>query len=136
MEDKVKVTGFTIFLLLLITCGIVYLCYSDYRKTNATETIDSTRRILILKVSDSANSYSDSTQVRNVLNTGGTIILKSFEGDSIDKVFDESWNSYGGPDAKGYHFIDGALLNYIAIRGWNLIQAPSTGLGQVYYFTK
>ena len=114
MEDKVKITGFTIFLLLLITCGIVYLCYSDYRKTNATETatvtIDSTRRILILKVSDSANSYSDETQVTNVLHEGGTIILESFSGDSVDKVFSESWKQYGGCDAEGYHFIDGALL--------------------------
>ena len=133
---QVKVTDFAIILLMLIVCGITYLCCSDYLGKNATEIIDSTSRILILKVSDSANNYSDSTQGKNVINKGGTIILKDFDSDSINAVFGEYWNSYGGADANGYHYLDGALLNYIASKGWNLIQAPSTGLGSTYYFTK
>lgn len=133
---QVKLTGFAIFLLFLIVCGITYLCFSGYLEKNATKIMDSTRRILILKVNDSANNYSDSTQGKNVINQGGTIILKDFDSDSIEAIFGENWNSYGGADANGYHFLDGALLNYIASKGWNLIQAPNTGLGNTYYFTK
>lgn len=132
-----KTNGFVIFLLIVLVCGIGYLCVSDYREKNASSMIESTNKILILNISDSATDVSDSTQVKNALNSGGQIIIQDTDSKTFEEAFSSiSWKSYGANNSKGYMFTRGALLNYIASRGWKLIQAPSTGLSAVYYFTK
>lgn len=134
---SVKAQGIIVFLLVVLVLGIGYLCVSDFRSKNSSDTLTSTNRVLTLSIHANNENFSDSTQVKNALNNGGMIILKSLDYTSINEAFRSlPWTSFGANNKEGYVFLEGALLNYIASQGWTLIQAPATGLGTMYFFTR
>lgn len=129
--------GFIVFLLLLLTAGIGYLCYNTYRETHATETMDSSKRILVVSIeSDLADSdRSDKTQVNNALENGGMIRLKN-SSEGFEYSLGTVYKRYGASDSQGYMWLTGAVLNYVASRGWTFTQGPSSGLSNQYFFVK
>lgn len=132
-----KAIGFIVFLMLLMTLGIGYLCFNTYRETHASKTIDSTQRVLIISIeSDLTDSNrSDKTQVKNALENGGAIRLQS-SNEGYDYSLGTMYNSYGAKNSNGYFWTTGAVLNYVASRGWKFVQGPSSGLSDEYYFVK
>ena len=129
--------GFIVFLLLLLTAGIGYLCFNTYRETHATESMDSTKRVLTVCIeSDILDSNrSDKTQVSNALNDGGMIRLKA-TNDGYEYSLGSTYKQYGATNSTGGFWTLGAVLNYIASRGWTFVQAPTSGLSDYYYFIK
>lgn len=124
-----------IVLLMTILCG--YLCFEVYRSTNSTGVMDSSHRILIVSIESnlSDSDRSDRTQVRNALDAGGMIRIR-LGNDDIEYSMGTSFKAYGADNADGKFWTMGGLLNYIASRGWTLVQAPSSGLTDAFYFTK
>ena len=121
--------------LLIVLCG--YLCFAVYRSTNATYAVDSTHRVLIVSLEDdlSDSDRSDKTQVKNALEDGGMVRIRQTNED-IEYSVGSSYKYYGAGDSDGTFWTTGALLNYIASRGWTFVQAPSSGLTNEYYFVK
>ena len=128
---------FIAILLLVLTVGIGYLCFNTYRETNATETIDSVKRVLVVTIESdlSDSNRSSTTQVKNAFADGGMIRIKS-SNDGFDYSLGSAYKQYGATDASGSFWSLGAVLNYIASRGWTFVQAPTTGLSDYYYFVK
>ena len=128
---------FIVFLLLLLTAGIGYLCFNTYRETHSTETMDSIKRVLVVSIeSDIADSdRSDKTQVTNALENGGMVRLKN-TSEGYEYSLGTGYKKYGANDSNGYIWLNGAVLNYVASRGWTLVQGPSSGLSREYYFVK
>lgn len=124
-SNGVNLTGIILLLVVLLFCNI-YLCY-----------ISSIHRILLVRMENkvSYSDASDSVQVNNALRNGGSIVIKD-SNDGYKKAFGEEYGRYGASDSSGYYYTKGAVLNYIASRGWKLIQAPSSGLTDEYYFVK
>ena len=83
--------------------------------------------------SDSSTDQSDMTQIKNAFNNGGMIKL---DPNNISTDLKWQMESYGAADTDGMYWVTGAVLNYVASRGWTLVQAPTTGLANCYYFTK
>ena len=121
--------------LLIVLCG--YLCYVVFRSTNSTGVIDSNHRVLIVSLENGlSDSYrSDKTQMKNALEDGGMVRIRPTNEDIIYSVGID-YLDYGASDSDGNYWTIGALLNYIASRGWTLVQTPSTGLSSDYYFIK
>ena len=76
-EVRTKTPAIIVILLLILVFGIAYLCFSDFREKNSTEIIDSTRSVLLVQFADGDDNpeYSDTTQVRNAMDSGGMIII-------------------------------------------------------------
>ncbi len=122
-----------IMLFILVAC-VGYLVFLKFREKNSSENIDSSNRVLVVYMnSDSSTDQSDMTQIKNAFNNGGMIKL---DPNDISTELKLQMESYGAADADGMYWVTGAVLNYIASRGWNLVQAPTTGLVSTYYFTK
>ncbi len=136
MEENSKPSlGFIKFVLIVIAVGVVYLCFTQFQ---GTQSFDSTPKILIIDVlrdTVSEDSLSDSTQVSNALEDGGMIQIK-IDNDWLGNVFGSAYSYYGASDSDGYHYTLGAVMNYVASRGWTFVQAPSSGLSTTYYFEK
>lgn len=136
-KEKNKGNFFITFLLIIIAVGIGYLCYSDYQERHPSQTFDSSHKVLVLILDDGSASYSDSTQFKNALADGGQIIINDSNAETMDECIGfKEWRAYGASNKENYLYLNGALLNYIASRGWNLIQAPSTGISSAYYFIR
>lgn len=134
-QTKAKV-GWISLLLVLIVIGMAYLSFDVYRENNASESMDSSNRVLLVHIVSEDSEYSDATQVKNGLSNGGMIQLE-LSAEALEKALgSELYRSYGASNSDGYHYILGALLNYIASRGWSLIQAPTSGLAPQYYFVR
>ncbi|MFA5546430.1 MAG: hypothetical protein WDA14_12345 [Sphaerochaetaceae bacterium] len=128
--------GGVIILLILILIGLTYLSINVYRETNSSEVIDSSGRVLLVGIGSDDSDLSDETQVKNALSNGGMVQLSMSKDTLKDVLSSDVYGYYGASDSEGYYYTLGALLNYIASRGWTLIQAPSTGLSDEYYFIK
>ena len=126
-----------IILLLLLTAGIGYLCVSTYRETHASDSMDSTKRVLAVCIESdiSDSNRSDKTQVTNALNDGGMIRLKA-SNEGYEYSLGTAFKQYGASNASGSFWTLGAVLNYIASRGWTFVQGPSSGLSDYYFFIK
>lgn len=127
--------GLIKFLLIVIAIGICYLCYVEFQ---GSQSIDATPAVLILYCESdyaSDDDLSDTTQIRNALADGGMISVK-IDNDWLRTNFGAEYTHYGASNADGYHYTLGALLNYIASQGWTLVQAPSSGLSEYFYFTR
>lgn len=134
-KAKVNLGGVKV-LLILIVIALAYISASIYLGNNSTEVLDSTNRVLVVRIDEEASEYSDATQVKNALEKGGMIQVK-LDGDSLEKVLGSYiFGNYGAKGADGYYYTLGAFLNYIASRGWTFVQAPSSGLSNYYYFKK
>ncbi|MBR0318566.1 MAG: hypothetical protein IJQ86_04680 [Spirochaetia bacterium] len=133
---KVNLTGIFFLLILIFICN-GYICLSIIRQTNSNNGIDSTHRVLLLTMEDNISSKdaSDDIQVNNALKNGGTVRVKD-SNEGYQKAFGYEYERYGAINSSGTYWTKGAVLNYIASRGWTLIQAPSTGLTDMYYFVK
>lgn len=129
--------GGIVFLLFLIVIGLAYLSISVYRKTHSNKIFDSTSSVLIVRIKSEESDdsdCSDARQVENAITSGGMIQLK-LSGDFLKEAMgSDLYGNYGAANSKGYYYILGAVLNYVASRGWTLIQGPSSGLANVYYF--
>ena len=122
-----------ILLIILVGC-VGYLVVSRFREKNSAAGLDSSNRVLVVYMnSDSSTDQSDSTQIRNAFNNGGMIKL---DPNDISTDLKLEMEPYAASDSRGMYWVTGAVLNYIASRGWNLVQAPTTGLANCYYFTK
>ena len=73
------------------------------------------------------------TQIDNALKNGGMIVLNT---QNLNSGFETLISLYGAADASGSYYTYGAVLNYIASWGWELVQAPTSGLSDYYYFVK
>lgn len=134
-KSRVKLGGIKV-LLILIVIALAYISASIYLGNNSTEVLDSSNRVLVVRIDEEATEYSDTTQVKNALEKGGMIQVK-LDGDSLEKVLGSyEFGNYGAMGADGYYYTLGAFLNYIASRGWTFVQAPSSGLSNYYYFKK
>ena len=121
-------------LLFILAACVGYLVFSKFREKNSGENIDSSNRVLVVYMnSDSSTDQSDMTQIKNAFNNGGMIKL---DPNNISTDLKWQMESYGAADADGMYWVTGAVLNYVASRGWTLVQAPTTGLVNCYYFTK
>ncbi|MGD1816249.1 MAG: hypothetical protein ACPKNR_04365 [Pleomorphochaeta sp.] len=122
------------FFLFIVVIEIGYLCfmmYQEYFDKNIST------RTLIVNIGDINDDieFSDSTQIENALSTGGMIII-SLDSDWLDKNFNKYYSIYGANDSEGMFYVMGGVINYISSNGWLLVQAPSSGLNNSYYFTK
>lgn len=134
-ENNQPGLGLIKFLLVVIAIGIGYLCFAQFQ---GTQSFDSTPKILIIDVlrdTVSEDSLSDSTQVNNALEDGGMIQIK-IDNDWLEDTFGYGYGYYGAANSDGYHYTLGAVMNYVASRGWTFVQAPSSGLSTTYYFEK
>ena len=133
---KVNLTGIIFLLILIFICN-GYICLNIIRQTNSNKGIDSTHRVLLVSMEDdiSISKASDITQVKNALSNGGTIRIKD-SNDGYESAFGHDYEKYGATNSSGNYWTKGAVLNYIASRGWTLIQAPSSGLSHTFYFIK
>ena len=130
--------GFIAFTIEIIAICIIYLSVSNHLKSNSLLNFESTRRILtvfIINDDDETeeNDVSDITQISNALQNGGGVHINI---GNMDSDFKETISSYAAYDADGRYYVLGAVLNYIASKGWELVQGPSTGLSSIYYFIK
>ena len=121
-----------ILLIILVGC-VGYLVFSRFREKNSSDSIDSSNRVLIVYMDNSTSDQSDMTQIKNAFNNGGMIKINP---NDISTELKWEMESYGATNSDGMYWITGAFLNYVASRGWNLIQAPTTGLANCFYFTK
>ena len=135
---KAKI-GFIAFTIEIIAICIIYLSVSNHLKSNSLLNFESTRRILtVFIINDDddeteENDVSDITQISNALQNGGGVHINI---GNMDSDFKETISSYAAYDADGRYYVLGAVLNYIASKGWELVQGPSTGLSSIYYFIK
>ncbi len=129
--------GFIAFTIEIIAICIIYLSVSNHLKSNPLFNFDSTRKILTVSIINDDNKevdeISDITQIINALQNGGAMYLNI---ENMDSDFKEIISSYGACNADGMYYVQGALLNYIASKGWELVQGPSTGLSSTYYFIR
>lgn len=129
----VSLEGVVLLLVLILICNI-YLCYTVFAQSGS---FSSSHRVLLVNMEDdiSISKASDSVQVKNGLNNGGTIRIKD-SNDGYEKAFGKAYVAYGAEDSSGSLWTKGAVLNYISSHGWKLIQAPSSGFSDTYYFTR
>ena len=136
-QKKILRTSRCLALFLLIAAiGIGYLAYVQYRQTHSSDSLDSSNRVLVLELNNdlTASNVSDERQIANALKNGGLIRLKADE--VADSSLQPKIEKYSAMDSSGMYWVLGALLNYISSEGWELIQSPTTGLSQLYYFRK
>ena len=124
-----------LIVLLIVLCG--YLCYVVFRSTNSTGVIDSSHRVLIVSLENglSDSDRSDKTQVKNALEDGGRVRIRP-NNDDITYSVGNDYIYYGASESDGTSWTTGALMTYIASRGWTFVQAPTSGLTSNYYFIK
>lgn len=138
-DNKPKHVSFTgiIWLLLILIFSNIYLCYNVFRESHGDGIIDSSHRVLVLSIEDdiTQSESSDVTQVINALINGGQIRVGN-SNNSFDAAFGSEYQNYGATNIKGSFWTRGAVLNYIASRGWTLVQTPSSRLSDDYYFVK
>ena len=146
---SIKTVGLLIFtvLIVLTVFGFIFgtrineIDSSLYRIEQDTETVaDNTEkptRILVLSLENdiSDDDVSDKTQVDNALSNGGMIRIDN-TNEGYESAFGTVYKSYGASNASNYMWTWGAVMNYIASKGWKLVQSPSSGLSSYYYFEK
>ncbi len=133
-NKKIKLGEIKFFLFILVI-EIGYLCFMMYQEYFDKNISTRTLIINIGDIDDTDTEFSDSTQIENALSNGGMIII-SLDSDWLDTNFDKDYSIYGANDSKGMFYIMGGVINYISSNGWLLVQAPSSGLNNSYYFTK
>ena len=74
---------------------------------------------------------SDYSQIDDALRYGGQIIVNL---NQLDATLQLDTEMYAAVNSEGRYYTEGALLNYIASRGWTLVQHES--FGDMYYFIK
>ncbi len=79
--------------------------------------------------SDYDNNTSDIEQVDKALRDGGMIKIKA-NSNFISNVMPGA-QSYGASNSSGSYYIYGAIINYIASRGWTLVSAD--GQDDLYF---
>ena len=126
---------FLTFLMVIIAVGIGYLAIAQFRQTHSSETLDSSNRVLAVNIDSDLESsdISDEEQIKNALKNGG---LMRINPDNISKNLKYKLDRYAAGDSTNHYWVLGAFLNYIASEGWELVQAPSSGLSQMFYFRK
>ena len=113
---------------LLVIVFLMILLLISLRKNNISQ-------VLVVEINgEESESYSDEIQIRRALKNGGMIILNNVNMD--DDEFKMKIQDYGADDSKGNYWVLGAILNYIANEGWELVHAPSSGLSNTYYFVR
>ncbi|WP_291637676.1 hypothetical protein [Clostridium sp.] len=133
-KTKTIKLGFLKVLLLIVAIGIGYLCFIQFQ----TKVLMLQSKVLIVKIETEESDeqkYSDSVQIQSAFDKGGMIIL-NLDGDWLDTVLDPYYSEYGAMNSKGYFFLIGGVINFIAGQGWHLIQGPTSGLSNIYYFEK
>jgi len=124
------------FLLLLSIIALGYLSVNTYFQTNYLDNIDSNRQVLVVAIESSDSKLSDKDQFIDGLDNGGMIII-SKSGDYLDRITEYKFQNYGALDSSNRFYPLGAILNYIASKGWMLVQNSSPVLqGDYYYFVK
>ena len=132
-------------LMLILAVCIIILC-AKVGKTSvsvqpvlqsANEYTATENKILIISIEQNLNKSecSDQTQVEEALQKGGMIRIGT-SVDTIEYSMGDSIWSYGASTSKGEVLTYGALFNYVASKGWKLIQAPIVGISDRYYFSK
>ena len=124
-----------IALLSVIAAGILYLTISQYRQNNKSELLGSSNRVLVVEINNSLSEedVSDNTQRKNALANGGMIRLNS---ENLDSSFKIALEPYAAQNASGYYWVLGSSLNYISSEGWQLVQGPSSGLSNMFFFIR
>lgn len=123
-----------ILMVLTVAC-LGYMVFVQYRQTHSSDDIDSSNRVLVVEINEdlSKSELSDSKQINEALKNGGMIRLKASD---LESGLKDKMNRYAAPNSSSQYWVLGALLNYLASEGWELTQAPTTGLSQMYYFKR
>jgi len=131
LEKKGKIKlGILTVILIIIALEIGYLCFVQFQSKILIVDIESVEAEDL----DEAD-YSDSIQIQNALDNGGMIVI-NLESNWLKNNFDSNYNAYGANDSNGYMYILGGVINYTASKGWKLIQGPTSGLSNIYYFER
>ena len=122
---------FMILLLSMITICVGYLAISQYKETKGK----SQRRVLSVEIDSDIgkDKLSDSTQIKNAIENGGTMRV---DPSDVDPYLDKKIGDFAALDDNEHYWVNGAILNYLASEGWELVQGPSSGLAMDYYFVK
>ena len=131
---KVKTNGWIVINFILLLC-IFLLLVSILSTQKRQQKGKDPKSILVVEMVDEDydGDLSDSTQIDNAIKSGGMIILNISD---LDSSLESKIDRYGAIDADGMYYVKGALLNYLASRGWVIQHAPSSGLSDAYYFYK
>ena len=131
VNHKDTVTRVLLFILVIF---VGYLVFSRLREKNVFEFMESSNRVLVVYMnSDDSSDSSDMLQIKNAFSNGGMIKI---DPGNINSELKSQIEAYGAYNADSMYWVTGAILNYIASRGWKLVQAPTTGLVNCYYFVK
>lgn len=135
-STRVRIGIRTGFILVFIIIASLFL-FEVIRSESRVGLLGASNRILMVSFEDLLEDAdcSDSTQVENALKSGGQIRIKD-TNDGYQHAFGSEYGMYGASDASNMHYTKGAALNYIASKGWVLVQAPTTALGTTYYFNR
>lgn len=110
-------------MLFLIAAGVLWIA------------LQSSSRVLVVEIRSISSGISDEAQVRNALFNGGCIRLEN-SSECYAELLGSGYYDYGARNSDRYFYITGAALNYIASKGWTLVQAPSSGETGYYYFVR
>ncbi len=133
-ETLKKQNMIIILLLTVITIGIVYLgiMHSNSKETSQVEYTKDIQQVLCVDMEDRDGfEVSDYSQIDDALRYGGQIIVNL---NQLDATLQLDTEMYAAVNSEGRYYTEGALLNYIASRGWTLVQHES--FGDMYYFIK
>ncbi len=130
IEKKLKKS---VFLLRIATICLLLLLLLQIWQSHSFGIIPSSSRVLVVQLSQDMDDISDKTQVENALKNGGMIKV---DVEKLTNSFGYEYQYYGASDSEGTFYTLGGVLNYIASKGWTLVQPPTTGLSDMYYFVK
>ena len=127
-KRRIKPMSIVIVLLLLLIVENTVICIlllSDKSNAKICEYNPELGVLVIEKTNDVEESeLSDIIQITNAIKNGGLIKIKS-ESDWISSHFPSEYIRYGAMNNDGAMWTEGAYLNYIAHKGWQLIDAEN-----------
>ena len=121
-----------VLLLLLVIEGIVLFVFIFIDKSDNDISQSSPKLGVLVVAKDNENDeseLSDGIQIVNAIQNGGLIKIKT-ESDWISNHFPAEYVRYGAMNSNGVMWTDGAYLNFIAHKGWQLIAVEDN----VFYF--
>lgn len=133
-QSKTKLGVIKIFLFILIA-ELFFICFNQYQKLYSTNNSPRTLIVSIEDIDDSDINFSPSEQIENALENGGLIYI-NLDSDWLNDNFYQYYGLFGATDSEGMYFVLGGIINYISSKGWTLVQAPTSGLNNFFYFTK
>lgn len=124
---------FVVMLAIVVLTIVTIIDNSDSGREEDEDYGSGKSRVLAVEISNSfyEDDLSDSTQIRNALKSGGMMRLNM---DELSTEFTKNIERYAAQTEGGNYWVLGAILNYVASEGWELVSTPTSGLSNIYYF--